>query len=135
LYPLYNLVADVFRFRNPATMKDAMRQFTYTMDELVSELGRIGEDGEKLSANREKRERWVAERTAALTRKKGKKAPTQEDPARDVEAIIPKVRPMNKHYVIWHTYQCNARSAALNAEFGEDKTKMLALLALGKTGK
>jgi hypothetical protein len=28
-----------------------------------------------------------------------------------------------------------ARSAALNAEFGEEKTKMLALLALGKTGK
>jgi hypothetical protein len=131
----YNLVADVFRLRNPGTMKDAMRQFTYTMDELITELGRIGEDREKLSANREKREQWVAERTAAVARKKGKKAPTQEDPARDVEAVIPKIKPMNKHYAIWHIYQCNARSAALSAEFGEEKTKMLALLALGKTGK
>jgi hypothetical protein len=102
----YNLVADVFRLRNPEAMNDAMRQFTYTMDELVAELGRIQEDGEKLKANREKRERWVAERTAALARKKGKKAATRVDPAKEVEAEIPKLKPINKHYVVWHTYQC-----------------------------
>jgi hypothetical protein len=51
----FNLIADVFRLRDLATLQPEMRNFTDTMDDLVESLFKNSNDQKKLEANKEAR--------------------------------------------------------------------------------
>jgi hypothetical protein len=126
----FNLIADVFRLRDVATLQPEMRHFTDTMDELSDSLVKVADDQQRLSENREARAQWLRERRELNARRKAYNQPELPESAIDDE--VPKERPCSKHPVIWHTYQYNAKSQALNAEVQEEQTKITALLALGR---
>jgi hypothetical protein len=126
----FNLIADVFRLRDLATLQPEMRNFTDTMDDLADLLRKVGADHARLLANRQAREQWLKEKREMNARRRAHNQPELPESAVDDE--IPKEQPSSKHPVIWHTYQYNAKSQALNAEVQEEQTKITALLALGK---
>jgi hypothetical protein len=85
----------------------------------------------KLERNQDRRREWIAGRREVNEKRKSRHL--AELPESDVEVAVPKERPASKHRVIWHTYQYHAKSAALRAAMGEEKTKITALNSLGDT--
>ncbi|OHT06221.1 hypothetical protein TRFO_25764 [Tritrichomonas foetus] len=127
----FNLIADVFRLRDPSAFEGNVPIVTEAIDDVESNLRSFTNEKRLMKNNRTDRENWLKERrqTNENREKKGL-SPLPED---EVNEVYPLRMPSNKNDVISQLYKFNANSAALREELDEEVTKMKALVALGET--
>lgn len=125
----FNLIADVFRLRNPSTFQGNVPIIADSIDNIEKSLRDFTSEKHKIKFNANQREKWLQERRQTNLKREAKGlASLPED---EVDEVYPVPNPSNKLEFISNLYQFNSYSSALHEELDEEITKMEALINLG----
>ena len=125
----FNLIADVFRIRDPSTFDKNVTTVADSIDSIEKDLKEFTTEKHKIRNNAKERDSWLKERRANNKKREAKGLPPL--PEDEVDIVHPLTQPSNKIDVISQIYQYNANSAALHQELDEEITKIEALVNLG----
>lgn len=125
----FNLIADVFRLRNPSTFQGNVPIIADSIDNIEKSLKDFTSEKHKIRNNAVQREKWLQERRQTNIKREAKLLPPL--PEDEVDTVLPVPNPSNKLEFMSNLYQFNANSSALHEELDEEITKMEALVNLG----
>lgn len=124
----FNLIADVFRLRNPITFQNNVSSVNNSFDKIEKSMKDFNREKNTIKQKNIEYEKWNQERIQTNIKREAKGLPPL--PEDDSDAPHPP-EPSNKINFISQLYQFSANSMALQEELGEEITKMDALIHLG----